>query len=521
MKKLIERFASLVKGSITGFDRVVFKGFIIPLMTAQGVMRFCRANGILNKDYKKWMMKQTQCIVDAADQYAKANCGKGITPIPTWRIRKEQVAHERQQAEQIQNGLIGVWSCLESAFSYRARYCAKTGHPQLQNYATRCKHLYFYFDHPEYGFMNMRLQTWFPYHIQVCLNGREWLRRSLQQQKIEFLAKGNKFLYLSDYQSAQKLLEKQLDVRFSTLLDGFVPIVFPMIHEVLGPYLTYYWTMWQSEWATDLIFESSSALNSIADCLLRHAHMTATSSRVLRYLDRPLTKAGNPHRRSPDEVLTRLSAYNDGVRVRHWVDANSVKVYNEQNVLRVETTINNPAKFRVFRHKRAQDQTESKSRLSLRKGVMDIPLRAIVSQEVNDRFMNDLAMLKDESPAHKLIDQICCHRTQAGRRFRALDPTGKDRDLLQSIADPKFRISGITNKMLRELLSDARFGLGYTEKQLSAKISRNFRLLRAHGIIRKLPKQNRYQLTTKGIKLANLLNAFLSASTEQLMKMAA
>jgi hypothetical protein len=203
------------------------------------------------------------------------------------------------------------------------------------------------------------------------------------------------------------------------------------------------------------------------------------------------------------------------------VDANSVKVYNEQNVLRVETTINNPAKFRVNRHKRGQNKNEPKSRLALRKGVMDIPLRAIVSQEVNDRFMNDLSALKDEAPAGKLIDEVCCKRTQADRRFRALDPTGKDRELLQAIADPKFRISGITNKMLRQILSEAHFGAGRSEKQLSAKISRHFRLLRAHGIIRKLPKQNRYQLTTKGVKLVNLLNAILSASTEQLMKMAA
>ena len=75
--------------------------------------------------------------------------------------------------------------------------------------------------------------------------------------------------------------------------------------------------------------------------------------------------------------------------------------------------------------------------------------------------------------------------------------------------------------MLRQALSETRFGSKRTEKQLSAKINRHLRLLRVHGIIRKLPKQNRYQLTLKGIKLTNLLNAFLAASTEQLMEMAA
>ncbi len=175
----------LLKGSITGFDRIVFKGFILPLMSAGEVMRFCKNKKVLNKDYKSWMMAQTKKIVDDAGQFAQNNCGHGITHLPTWRTRKESLAHERQQ--QIESGLTGVWSCLETGSSYRARYCQAAGYPQLQNYQTRCKHLYFYFNEPEPGFMNIRLQTWFPYHLQICLNGREWLRRSLEKEKIDFL----------------------------------------------------------------------------------------------------------------------------------------------------------------------------------------------------------------------------------------------------------------------------------------------------------------------------------------------
>jgi len=81
------------------------------------------------------------------------------------------------------------------------------------------------------------------------------------------------------------------------------------------------------------------------DSLLRHAHMTETSTRVLRYLDRLLTLAGKPYARSKDEALTRVTDFNNGIGLRHWINNNSVKVYNEQNVLRVETTINNPGNF--------------------------------------------------------------------------------------------------------------------------------------------------------------------------------
>lgn len=521
MKELIKRFSALVKGTISGFDRIVFKGLILPLMSAGEVMSFCRAKGVLNKEYKQWMMEQTKKIIKTADQYAQENCGQGVIHIPTWRTRKETLAHKQQQKKQITSGLIGVWSCLESGSSYRARYCMKTGYPQLQNYQTRCKHLYFYFDDPKVGFMNIRLQTWFPYHIQICLNGREWLRRSLEREGVGFLAKGNKFLHIADYQQAQHLLDQQLDTRFAELLKGFLPAVFPMMEDILGPYLSYYWTLWQSEWATDLIFDSPDKLNRIMTALLLHAHITGTSTRVLRYLDRPLTKGNKPDARSKDDVLTRVTDFNDGIRIRHWVDKNSVKLYNEQNVLRVETTINDPGKFKAFRHKQGQSPEKPKQRLPLRKGVMDIPLRSKISQQVNDRFMDDIATLHDKTPAGEFIRNVTCHVIKGGRRFRAIDPTGKDLELLQAISDPAFRIAGLTNKMLRQSLAGTKFASGRTDKQLSGKISRQLRFLRAHGIIRKLPKQNRYQLTLTGVRLINIVNAFLSASTENLLKLAA
>ncbi len=116
-------------------------------------------------------------------------------------------------------------------------------------------------------------------------------------------------------------------------------------------------------------------------------------------------------------------------------------------MLRIETTINNPIKFRVFRHKQGQNSDEPKSRLPLRKGVMDIPLRAKVSQEVNERIMDDLSSFQDETPVRDVIEKITCHRNRKGRRFRGLDHTGKNCEMLQLIYDPTYRISGLTNKM--------------------------------------------------------------------------
>ena len=189
------------------------------------------------------MLHQTKTIVDTADHYSRNNCGRPITHIPTWRIRKEELAHERQREEQVQSGLIGVWSCQERGSSFRAVYCKQAGFPQLQNYQVQCKHLYFYFDDPNLGFMNIRLQTWFPYHIQICLNGREWLRRSLEQEDIGFRIHGNKFLHIDDYRKAQQLFDQQLNTRFTDLLDDLAQRVFPSMKDILGPHLSYYWTL--------------------------------------------------------------------------------------------------------------------------------------------------------------------------------------------------------------------------------------------------------------------------------------
>ena len=79
------------------------------------------------------------------------------------------------------------------------------------------------------------IRTKLGYHIQVCLNGREWLRRSLEQEGVEFLAKGNKFLHIDDYDKAKRYLDRQLDVRFAERINRFLPVVFPAMQDILGP----------------------------------------------------------------------------------------------------------------------------------------------------------------------------------------------------------------------------------------------------------------------------------------------
>ena len=223
-----------------------------------------------------------------------------------------------------------------------------------------------------------------------------------------------------------------------------------------------------------------AALAPLTDTLMRQALLAGRCDRVLRYFGRPVDAEGQPHPAAAPEVLTRAKRWHEGVRVRHWVDDNSVKVYNEHHVLRAQ-----------------------------------------VADDVNRRFTAQLAAVRNDTPVRELFAEVTRPFVRQGRRVRALDVAGKDRELLLALTDPRFAICGVTNRRLQQLLARSPWGAGRTQPQLSARITRHLTLLRQHGILRKQPNQRSYLLTDKGRSITAALAALLAASTQQLMEKAA
>ena len=109
-----------------------------------------------------------------------------------------------------------------------------------------------------------------------------------------------------------------------------------------------------------------------------------------------------------------------------------------------------------------------------------------------------------------------------GRWVRALHPfEPADLALLQAINRGEFAINGLRNRDLQALLFSTAPANKAEARRRSAAVSRKLRLLRAHGIIQKLPNTHRYQVTHNG---RLILNAILSAqrtTTQQLTTLAA
>ena len=110
------------------------------------------------------------------------------------------------------------------------------------------------------------------------------------------------------------------------------------------------------------ILESRADLDEIVAAVVRHAFIGGHPQRLLRYFDRPTRMDGQVYRNSRRPLKTTITVtdFDEGYRIRHWLQSNSVKLYNEGNVLRVETTVNDPGAFRGYRRKEGAPKEKAK-----------------------------------------------------------------------------------------------------------------------------------------------------------------
>jgi len=237
----------------------------------------------------------------------------------------------------------------------------------------------------------------------------------------------------------------------------------------------------------------------------------------MRFLGRKTTAQGL-HGKFEGEVVTDLKRRVEGTRIKHRLNANWIKMYDKQgSVLRVETVINNTRDMKVYRSKEG-DEDGAKSWQRLRKGVADIQRRAEISQAANERYVERLATVDDSRSLAELAESVCEPVTWQGKRARGLNPLAKeDARLLEAVNRGEFAINGFRNRDLRGLLYSKPKNQR-EERRQSAAITRKLRLLRAHGLIHKVPKTHRYQLSPHG---ADVINALLTARHASTAKLAA
>jgi hypothetical protein len=144
-------------------------------------------------------------------------------------------------------------------------------------------------------------------------------------------------------------------------------------------------------------------------------------------------------------------------------------------------------------------------------------------RHANDSYLGALAAANADTTAGSVFDQVSRPVTYRGRHVRALRiGDNDDITLLQAVARGEWATAGFRNRDLRQLLHPTkRLATVEDARKLSARVSRQLRLLRAHGIVHKIPKSHRYRLSERGQLLTAALFAARDATVKNLVAKAA
>jgi hypothetical protein len=522
------KFGSLIKSVLGGFDRLRLCGTLRPLFTPRWMALYLCAAKVLLKDFGQHAQALTERVCQSARQIAE-RAGRPYVYLNSAQTNKEALIEQIARRDCISEGLIAILSAVEPCvvISVRGDAQHKRLSPILQQ--RKCLHLYHYYEHPVLGRCHLRLQSWYPFTVDVCLNGRAWLARQMDAEKLAYCRADNCFVALQDPVRAQALADAQLRADWPQLLQELLQQAHPLHTEILSPLpaLHYYWTVSQSEYATDLIFKKADALEEHYPAFLHHAMRNFQSLDVMRFLGhRVPTTTGKVNGRFKAQIVSDLKHRAEGVRIKHRVGGNSVKVYNKHaRLLRVETTLNQPEVFKVYRpDNRQETQSGSKARQwqRLRRSVVDLPRRAEVSRAANRRYLQAIASTQSHTPLGQAFEALTLPKRWHGHRYRGLNPLNpQESTLLGAVARGEWTLSGFRNRDIRRCIFKAPPRDPRQARSQSALIGRRLRLLRAHGIIRKIPRTQRYILTPNGRNLITLLVAAQQADTEKLTALAA
>jgi len=552
-KSFIDQFGSRIKCALGGWDRLRFHASLRPLFSPQWMRTYLCAAKVRLVDFATHAEALTKCLCQEAQKIAQA-AQRPYHFLRSSQTSKEDFIEEIAQRDQVSSGLIAVLGAVEPCLAMTVRGSRDRRWLAPVREERKCLHLYHYYEHPVVGRCHVRLQTWYPFSVDVCLNGRLWLAKQLDAAGLAYRRADNCFIELADPARAQALADAQHQTNWLELLNGLLAQAHPLQEQILKPFpnLFYYWTVTQSEYATDLLFADQRELARHYRAFVIHGLCTFQSPDVMRFLGHPVpVKTGRVDPRFKGEVRTDVLDRHEGVCIKHRAGFNGQKAYDKfWDLMRVENTMNRPEAFTVFRPEPPPKPVaplspttggrtakppqpmpaDSRVRLNscvpeqkprrawrpLRRTVTDLPRRAELSRAANKRYLDALASTQVGISLGELADPLCRPLTRDGRRYRALQPLGADAGLLKALSRGEWTISGFRNRDLQALLYLGQPRDKKAARRRSAAISRKLRLLRAHGLIRKLPHTHRYQITESGRTALTALVAAQEADTQKL-----
>ena len=185
-------------------DRLYLNGYIGPLATSGGLVNFMR--GQLGKPIPSPVVlgQVTEKFRDAVKAMAEQQ------QIPVYQFnhkeRKDDVANRLRRERGVRDGIVFVGVAQEKAQTFQAKKVE--GQFQFtRDKSVYVNHYYFYIDDADFGPLFIKVCSYAPWGIKLCLNGHEWAKRQLEKRQLAFEALDNGFLSCADPQKLQEICD--------------------------------------------------------------------------------------------------------------------------------------------------------------------------------------------------------------------------------------------------------------------------------------------------------------------------
>jgi len=495
MKRFGDVYPEQCNGQLAMFDRVLFKGHLSGLYPFERLEAILYKQGVLLKEYKDFALSSSQQLREHIKEMAQA-AGRPVQYLTTGFGKsgesKEAMALAIAERDQITEGLIVVFSSLELNQALTVRTEPGTGHLHLVSEKRKQLHWYLYYLDNEFGLMFVCIQSWWPFTIQIYINGHEWLAKQMDREGIGYERADNCFWMIADLERAQALCDKFAHRQWERVWQAFAARVNPLLEKVKAwTGKGYYWSIDQAEIATDVMFPDQETLDALLPALFQETLLTLSAEDVMRFLGRKLN--GN----FQGKIETRLNKRQPGWRVKHWVKSNSIKMYNKGCVLRVETTINNSGEFKV-----PASESNSSRWKRMPKGVSYFWHFYQTGREANQRYLDALRTLPCQGKAAiDALDSLCQSQEHQGRPVAKFQPVDASTcQLFAAVLRGEHLLSGFRNHHIRQVLYETPADDEPTEHRRRARVSRLLAKLVGHGLVQRVERSHCYRITDHGYR---------------------
>jgi hypothetical protein len=409
--------------------------------------------------------------------------------------RKEDLAKEYLQRFDGQEGVLFVGKAQEKAKVIRTqrRRNPNTGkcYAWLYGSTSMVNHFYFYCIDRDFGPFFLKFCSYFPYNAKLCVNGHEYLKRQLAKRGIVHESLDNGILSCVDQQRLKRLCESLTHDKLDALVRKWfarLPHPFPASDRKAG--YRYEVSILQAEFSLTQVLDRPLTGRVFFEEIIRENLDLGRPDQVQLIFDRrilPKTKA-----RFRTRVITEGVVPSLHVDFKH----SKIKQYHKEGrALRTETVINDTYDFDIGRK------------------LHNLPALQEVGFATNRRLLDVQRISYDCTMGEDNFDRIARPVIVDGQRAAGLR-FGDRRVLALLMALVLFRLlpRGFTNRDLRREVAPL-LGLDLAS-MTQGKMSYDLRRLRLHGLVERLPKSHRYNVTDTGLRVA----VFLSRAYARLLR---